>query len=125
MIVRTRDQVEAVEWGNGLSYRFLLQSDNMGFTVCHTVVRSGTKSNLEYRRHLEACYCISGRGWVTTADGGITHELRPGVLYALDQNDAHFLIAAPDSDLELISVFNPPLIGHERHNLDSAQFSQY
>ncbi|MET7878423.1 ectoine synthase [Micromonospora profundi] len=125
MIVRTRERIEAVEWGNGLSYRFILEADNMGFTVCHTVVRAGTKSQLAYRRHLEACYCIGGRGWVQTADGSQSWELRPGVLYALDQHDAHFLIAAPESDLELVSIFNPPLIGPERHNLDSAEFSEY
>jgi L-ectoine synthase len=125
VLVRERDEVTAVEWGNGLSYRLLVQADNMGFTICHTLVRAGSKSQLEYRRHLEACYCIAGSGWVTTADGEATHELRPGVLYALDQHDAHYLIAAPDADLELISVFNPPLTGDERHNLDSDGFSQY
>ncbi|MGK5729484.1 ectoine synthase [Streptomyces sp. URMC 124] len=125
MIVRRKEEVKTVEWGNGLSYRFLLQGDRMGFTVCHTVVRAGTKSRLEYRRHLEACYCIAGRGWVSTTDGGTAHELLPGVLYALDEHDAHFLIAAPDVDLELISVFNPPLQGDERHALDEDAFSQY
>ena len=125
MLVRERDEISAVEWGNGLSYRLLVQADQMGFTVCHTVVRAGTKSQLEYRRHLEACYCISGSGQVTTADGATTHELRPGVLYALNDHDAHFLIASPDADLELISVFNPPLRGDERHDLDSDGFSQY
>ncbi|MET7468319.1 ectoine synthase [Micromonospora sp. NPDC005686] len=125
MIVRTREQIEPVEWGNGLSYRYLLTTDKMGFTVCHTVVRAGTKSRLEYRRHLEACLCVGGRGSVVTADGSQTWELRPGVLYALNEHDAHFLIAAPDTDLELISVFNPPLVGTERHNLDSVEFSQY
>lgn len=125
MIVKSKDQVKVVDWGNGLSYRYLLQADQMGFTVCHTVVRAGTKSKLEYRRHLEACLCISGTGSVSTADGSASWQLRPGVMYALDQHDAHFLIASPDCDLELISVFNPPLVGDERHNLDSDEFSQY
>ncbi|MFF3906405.1 ectoine synthase [Streptomyces sp. NPDC001848] len=125
MIIKKKDEVKTVDWGNGLSYRFLLADDRMGFTFCHTVVRAGTKSRLEYRRHLEACYCIAGQGWVSTADGATTHELRPGVLYALDDHDPHFLIAAPDADMELISVFNPPLQGDERHTLDDTAFSQY
>ncbi|PSM39772.1 L-ectoine synthase [Streptomyces dioscori] len=125
MLIRTKEEALVVEWGNGLSHRLLLQADRMGFSFCHTVVRAGTKSRLEYRRHLEACYCITGRGWISLPDGSATHELRPGVLYALDQHDAHFLTAAPDADLELISVFNPPLQGGERHNLDQDEFSHY
>jgi L-ectoine synthase len=124
MIVRDKSEVACVEWGNGLSYRFLTETDNMGFTVAHTVVRAGSKSPLHYRRHLEACYCISGSGQVITADGTV-HQLQPGVIYALDNHDEHFLIAAPDQDMELISVFNPPLQGHEHHNFDSDEFSHY
>lgn len=124
MIVRTKTGVTGVDWGNGLSYRLLVEQDNMGFTVAHTVVKAGSKSPLHYRNHLEACYCIAGRGQVIAGDGTV-HELEPGVIYALDQHDEHFLIAAPDSDLELISVFNPPLRGDERHNFDSDEFSHY
>ncbi len=124
MIVRAKSEVKVVEWGNGLSYRFLTEADNMGFTVAHTVVTAGSKSPLHYRRHLEACYCISGRGQVVDSDGTV-HEIEPGVIYALNNNDPHFLIAAPESDMELISVFNPPLQGDERHNLDSDEFSAY
>jgi L-ectoine synthase len=125
MIVRCRDEVKVVDWGNGTSYRFLLESDGMGFTLCHTVVRAGTKSPMQYRRHLEACYCIAGKGAIVTGDGGTTYELQPGVMYALNDNDSHYLLAETETDLELISVFNPPLQGHERHRLDSSGFSQY
>ena len=124
MIVRDQHQAKTVDWGNGLSRRYLLEADKMGFTVCHTTVRPGTKSRLQYRRHLEACLCIRGTGRVITADGQ-EYELTPGVIYALDVHDAHFLIADPDSELELISVFNPPLIGDEVHSLESDEYSQY
>ena len=124
MIVRAKSDVKVVDWGNGLSYRFLLEPDAMGFTMAHTLVRAGSKSQLEYTRHLEACYCIAGRGEVRSADGSVTHVIEPGVMYALDQHDAHYLIAGPDADLELVSVFNPPLKGDERHNLDQG-FSHY
>ncbi|MFD9702558.1 ectoine synthase [Lentzea sp. NPDC059081] len=124
MIVRDKAGVTGIDWGNGLSYRLLVEKDNMGFTIAHTVVKAGSKSPLEYRNHLEACYCIAGRGQVIDADG-TTHELEPGVMYALDRHDQHFLIASPERDLELISVFNPPLRGDERHNFDTDEFSQY
>lgn len=124
MIVRRLSEVPTVEWGNGLSRRFLLESDGMGYSVTDTIVRAGTKSRLEYRRHLEACYCIGGSGEVIDANGD-SHTLEPGTMYALDRNDAHFLVAAPHEDLRLVCVFTPALKGHETHNLDSAEFSHY
>lgn len=124
MIIRKIDDVPSVDWGNGLSRRFLLNSDNMGYTVTDTIVRAGTKSRLEYRNHLEACYCIDGRGEVIDLDG-VAHPIEPGTLYALNDNDPHFLVAAPDTDLRLVCVFSPALRGNERHSLDSAEFSHY
>jgi L-ectoine synthase len=124
MIVRRLPEVTTVDWGNGLSRRFLLRSDGMGYTVTDTIVRAGTKSRLEYRHHLEACYCIEGSGEVVDLEGN-THALVPGTLYALDRNDPHFLIAAPNEDLRLVCVFSPALRGSETHKLDSAEFSHY
>lgn len=125
MIHRNRKDVEGVNWGNGTSHRLLTKSDNMGFTVAHTVVKAGTESKLQYRRHLEACYCIAGSGRVVSADGSTTYVIRPGTIYALNEHDAHVLAASKDEDMELISVFNPPLTGDESHQLDPCGFSQY
>lgn len=124
MIVRDLENVTTVEWGNGLSRRFLLKSDGLGYTVTDTTVRAGTKSLLEYRCHLEACYCIEGSGEVVTIDG-TSHRITPGTLYALDQHDAHYLIADPEADLRLVCVFLPALQGDERHSLDAAGASAY
>jgi L-ectoine synthase len=124
MIVRRLAEVTTVDWGNGLSRRFLLESDGMGYTVTDTTVRAGTKSRLEYRRHLEACYCIEGNGEVVDVVGR-SYPLEPGTFYALDAHDAHFLIAAPESDLRLVCVFTPALRGNEIHKLDEAEFSHY
>lgn len=124
MLIRNKDEVKVVDWGNGQSYRFITADDRMGFTVTHTVVTAGSQSKLEYRRHLEACYCIAGKGEIVTAEGR-SHSIEPGTLYALDQHDPHTLIAAPSEDLHLISVFNPPLTGDERHQLSESGYSQY
>ncbi len=124
MIIRTLDAVPSIEWGNGLSRRFLVDADSMGYTLTDTIVRAGTTSRIEYRNHLEACYCIEGKGVVVDGDGN-SHPIRPGTMYALDRNDAHFLIAAPDTDLRLVCVFSPALRGNERHSLNAEEFSHY
>jgi L-ectoine synthase len=124
MIIRKLDAVKTVEWGNGLSRRFLLDSDGMGYSVTDTIVRAGTKSHLEYRNHLEACYCIDGSGEVVDMTGA-SFPIEPGTLYALDEHDAHFLVASPHEDMRLVCVFTPALRGDEVHSLDSADSSHY
>jgi L-ectoine synthase len=124
MIVRRKVDVPRVEWGNGVSYRFLLVNDGIGFSIAHTVILAGTKSRIQYMRHKEACYCISGRGQVFIP-GGVVHDIEPGCMYALDQHEPHYLVAFPEADLELVSVFLPALHGQERHDFSSDSFSSY
>lgn len=112
-----------VDWGNGKSYRLLIEDDGMGFSVCHTIVSAGTQSLLQYRRHLEACYCISGEGEVEDMQGNV-FGVTPGDIYVLDRHDRHYLRAGKE-DLVLISVFNPPLKGTERHDLNNPDGSAY
>jgi L-ectoine synthase len=81
MFTRSKAEVDPVEWGNGTSHRLLVEADNMGFAIAHTVVRAGTESKLEYRQNLEACYCISGSGNVEDTNGN-RFDIAPGVLYA-------------------------------------------
>lgn len=128
MFVRSLSDVERterfVDWGNGTSHRLLTESDGMGFTVCHTVVRRGSESLLHYRNHLEACYCIDGDGEVEDMAGTV-HAIRKGDIYVLNDHDRHILRASRDADLVLVSVFNPPLKGTERHNLNDPDGSAY
>lgn len=128
MFVRSRKQVEDtpnfVEWGNGTSHRMLTEADGMGFTLCHTIVRQGTESLLEYRNHLEACYCIAGSGEVEDMEGE-TYPLRPGDIYVLDKHDRHYLRGGKDEDLVLVSIFNPALKGTERHDPSREDGSEY
>ncbi|MDO9417757.1 ectoine synthase [Pararhizobium sp.] len=128
MFVRNLKTVEAgeffVDWGNGTSHRLITRHDGVGFTVCHTVVRARSESLLEYRRHKEACYCIAGDGEVEDMNGN-KHPIKPGDIYVLDQHDKHILRGGPDNDLVLVSVFNPPLEGTERHTLDGSDGSAY
>ena len=124
MILRRLSNVLTVEWGNGMSRRFLLEQDGMGYTLTDTIVRAGSRSAMQYKHHLEACYCIAGRGEIIDSQGR-SHVLEPGTMYALDKHDAHYLCAHAGEDMRLICVFLPPLKGAERHNLAGDAFSNY
>ncbi|WP_420349391.1 ectoine synthase [Pelagibius sp.] len=125
MIYRKLDELMGsgrdVPWGNGQSRRFLIQSDNLGYSLTDTIVWAGTESLLEYSNHLEACYCIEGEGEVQINDD--VYKITPGCMYALDGNEKHYLRAT--TDLRLICVFRPALVGNERHDLNNANGSTY
>lgn len=128
MLIRDIEQLRGtdrdIDWGNGKSYRLVLAADGMGYSVCHTVIRAGTSSFLQYRNHLETCYCISGRGSVEEMSGAV-HQLYPGVMYALNNHEPHYLRANEEADMILLSIFNPPLSGPEKHDLNDARASSY
>jgi L-ectoine synthase len=117
MIVRSLEEIAGSErdvaWGNGQSRRFLLDRDGMGYSLTDTTVTAGSESHLEYKNHLEACYCISGEGEVECA--GRKYPIIPGTLYALDKHEPHVLRAR--TEMRLICVFTPALKGPEAHRL--------
>ena len=85
----------------------------MGFSLHDTTVAAGEELELEYRHHLEACYCIAGEAEVEDLGTGERRAITPGTVYALDRHDRHRLRVT--EDLRLVCVFNPPLTGRERH----------
>jgi L-ectoine synthase len=127
MIVRNLDEIidseRDVFWGNGQSRRFLIEKDNMGYSVTDTIINAGTTSLLEYKNHMESCYCIEGDGEVKTVNDDKVYKIKPGTIYALDKNDKHYLTA--HSTMRLVCVFTPPLVGNESHNLRDATSSHY
>ena len=102
------------------SLRMLVKTDGMGFSMNETIVKAGVTLTLEYKNHLEGCYCVSGSGRVTDRATGSVSEIKAGVLYALDQHDHHSLTVDEGQDMFLISVFNPALQGDEVHGADGS-----
>lgn len=125
MIIRKLTEIlnteRDVAWGNGQSRRFLIETDGMGYSLTDTVIDAGTESLLEYKNHMEACYCLEGEGEVEV--DGIVHSIQPGTMYALDKHDKHYLRAK--TSLRLICIFTPPLKGNESHNLTNSKSSFY
>lgn len=128
MIIRSLSDITGSErdvpWGNGLSRRFLVARDGMGYSLTDTQIDPNTCSTLEYKNHLETCYCIAGSGKVIDAQTGEEHVIEVGTMYALDRHDKHQLIAGDDG-MRLVCVFNPPLQGDEAHRLHADGSSSY
>lgn len=116
-IVRV-NELEGVKFVGGVSFRAILEKDNMGFAMMKTVVPKGGPHHWHYTNHLEACYCIKGKGELTNLDTGIKVLIVPDMVYMLDNHDNHLFEALEDTIL--ISIFNPPLKGNETHKADGS-----
>lgn len=106
------------ENGNWTSRRFLLKDDGMGFSMHETIIYAGTETHIHYKNHLEAVYCVGGKGEIEDIATGKTYPIQDGTLYALDEHDEHYLRAT--SNMRMICVFNPPLTGNETHDASGA-----
>lgn len=104
--------------GGFVSFRYLLAKDGMGFSLHRTEIPKGPPQHWHYKNHLEACYCISGTGWLRKVGTRTAYYIQPGVMYALDKHDDHTFEAL--EDVVLISVFNPPVTGREVHQEDGS-----
>jgi len=117
-IVHT-SEAKAVKFHAGVSYRIITKADNMGFGFHKTVISPDAGRVFQhYKNHLESCYCVSGKGILTNASNGESHEITSDMTYVLDQNDPHYFEALEET--VLLCVFNPPLQGDEVHQEDGS-----
>jgi L-ectoine synthase len=107
----TRRRVVSKGWE---STRLLLKDDAMGFSFHITTIYAGAELPMHYKSHLECVYCISGEGSIEDLATGQVHEIRPGVMYALNDHDRHILRGR--TEMVMACVFNPPVTGREDHD---------
>jgi L-ectoine synthase len=110
-VVGTEHDVFAPTWN---SRRLLLKKDGLGFSMHDTLIKAGTETLIWYKHHLEAVYCVQGKGELEVIATGDIHPIKAGTMYALDGNEKHYLRAF--SDMRMVCVFNPPLTGTEVHD---------
>ncbi|TVR03997.1 MAG: ectoine synthase [Deltaproteobacteria bacterium] len=110
-LLDTEADVKAETWN---SRRLLLKREGMGFSMHDTLIHAGTETHIWYQNHLEAVYCIEGEGEIETIADGKVYPIRPGMIYALDKHDEHWLRAR--TQMRMVCVFNPPITGREVHD---------
>ena len=122
MIIRDFNELKttdrAVSDASWTSVRMLLADDGMGFSFHITTIEAGSEHTFHYKHHFESVYCIRGKGTITDHATGETHEIRPGVMYALDQHDKHTLHV--EEECVFACCFNPPVTGREVHREDGS-----
>ncbi len=112
---KTNRRVAAEQWE---SVRLLLADDGMGFSFHITTIAAGSTHTFHYKNHFESVYCVSGKGTIEDLAKGEVHEIRPGVMYALDQHDKHTIRC--EEEMVLACCFNPPVTGKEVHREDGS-----
>lgn len=106
--------VKGVAFNGGTSFRTVLKKDNLGFAMMRTEIKKGGGYKWHYKHHKEACMCISGKGFIIDLTTNEKHEIFEGITYLVDNHQPHIFFA--ETDVVLISVFNPPLAGNETHD---------
>lgn len=114
----SEDRIVHCPKGGFISNRILLKDDGMGYGMTKTVIPVGEKQFWHYKNHLESCYCVSGKGYLTNKITDEVFTIESDVTYVLDNNDPHYFEA--ETEVTLICVFNPPLTGREVHNEDGS-----
>ena len=119
MIVRTIEDLKELGQyrenpGVWSSARYLLRKDNCGFTLTQTTISAGASQTMQYRNHIEANLVIDGEGEVTDLETGSSWPLVPGTVYTLDKHQQHRIDA--HTDMRLVCVFTPALVGPETHD---------
>ena len=107
------DRVAHCPDGGFVSERIIVAADNVGYSLTKTSIPAGREEVWHYKNHLESCYVISGDAVISDMDG-VEHPLSTGDTYVLDCNDRHLFKST--TDVVLLCVFNPPLVGNELHD---------
>ncbi|MGV9712326.1 ectoine synthase [Gordonia sp. NPDC003424] len=120
MIVRTTAEITGTErdvadpLGNWRSKRIVLGGDQVGFSFHETTIHAGSVNNFHYANHIEAVWLVEGEGTLTDRETGETYPLAPGTMYLLNGHERHTVQA--DTQMRMLCVFNPPVVGTEVHD---------
>lgn len=102
--------------GGFRSIRPIVESDGFGFAVCKTIIPKSDPQLWHYRNKKEACYCIEGEGELVDIKSGKSWHVKKDGIYMLDEDEPHTFQALTNR-VVLISIFNPPIKGHESHKI--------
>jgi L-ectoine synthase len=112
-IIGTEHDVDTPTWN---SRRLLLKKDGVGFSLHNTIIKAGTETEIWYKNHVEAVYCIQGEGEIEVLAEGRIYPIQPGTMYVLNGHEKHLLRGK--TEMHMLCVFNPPCSGQEVHDAE-------
>ena len=120
MFVKRADEMGRLIVANGRAgtLRMLTKADGLGFGLSDVHFAAGAEAVLWYKHHWEANHILSGTGEVTDLGTGQTWKLEPSMAYNVGPKDRHRVRAR--TDMHLLSIFCPPLMGDEQHDEDGS-----
>ncbi|XP_072047436.1 uncharacterized protein [Amphiura filiformis] len=119
-----------IDFGGGRSRRLLLRSDSFSVGFCITSISPGATWKMQYKNHLEACYFYTGgKATYNFVDEKVAVESKAdesnGTMMVMNKHDKHTAEVNATEDAECISIFYPPLVGHEKHAFSDDGYSGY
>mgnify|MGYP006417246853 FL=1 len=118
--IEAEGRVISIGYGKATAVRLLTKADGLNFSISEARGSKAGASTLWYKNHWEANYVRSGSAILEDCNSGQRWPLEPGMLYCVGPLDKHRIIREVDTDMRMISVFNPPIIGQETHGEDGA-----
>lgn len=104
--------------GKARTIRMLTKADDLGFGFSDVHLAAGAEPTLWYKHHWEANHVLSGTGEITDLTTGQAWPIGPSVSYCVGPKHRHRIRA--HTDIHLVSIFCPPLVGDEQHDADGA-----
>ena len=98
--------------------RLLTKADGCGFSLSDGLFTAGFSIDLHYKNHVEGNLIIKGVIEVTDLTNGARWDVEDGGMYVVGPKDRHRLTAK--TDVHLVSIFSPAVMGNERHDADGA-----
>ena len=93
---------------------YLARDDGCGFSFSTVSVDGDVRGfPLHYRHHVEVNLVLKGSGELRNLESDESWDVGPGVLYCVGPSDRHCLDM--EGPVEMVSLFNPPILGTERH----------
>ncbi|MFD1346603.1 ectoine synthase [Nesterenkonia halotolerans] len=103
-----------IQQENWRSRRMVLAKEKVGFSLHETTLYTGTTNEFWYANHVEAVYCVGGKGTLTDLETGEKYAITDGFLYMLDGQEKHRVEV--EEEIRVVCVFNPPVTGREVHD---------
>lgn len=100
------------------SRRITTKTDKLPYSFNLTTLLPGEDLDLWYKNHVEAVYCISGKGRLIDKDNEKTYDIKPGVIYILNGHERHRIEV--EEEMSVFCVFYPALSGNETHDEDGS-----